>query len=283
TIEEASLDAENGLAGFGEDFGFLLNSPKESKDRIGQLSISPDSDGQSMKAALDQVARRIMLAMEEEIDSRVPKKWDRTPGRLSEEVVLSRNLLELGLSADRKVEHLVRYFYGELFWGMIHDQKHKGLYDLIGIDLTDRAPKSISRSKYTGRPAIQVHSVRMANRLGDRGQVEQEYVVELVQSRSGYFDPNDQLAADSGDVEKERDFIARSGATLLIDARSFQIRRVIRTNGIVSDDQVLHRHRDYRKRSMLEPTNAFDGVIKRAEGVKKFTALHRQKMEKVQL
>jgi len=185
-------------------------------------------------------------------------------------------LLELGLAADRKVEFLVRHFYGELFWGMIHNKRHKNLYDIIGIDLKKTAPQTIKRSKYTQKPALQVHSVRMANRIGDRGQIEREYVVELVQSRAGYFDPQDQEKADAGKLDTPHDFAARSGTTLLIDARSFQIRRIIRTDGMVSEARVLARHRAYRSRQFSTPSNAFDGLGTRTPEGMAFADLHRQ-------
>lgn len=276
TLEEASSDAPDTFDDFIEDFGTLLNHPGQRKDLISVVSKAPDKDGARMTKALDEVAILIARAMEEEEDTRIRTKLERSPGRLSKEFVLSRNLLELGLAADRKVEHLVRYFYGELFWGMIHEQKHERLYDLIGIDLSEDAPMTINRSRYTGRPALQVHSVRMANRIGDRGQVEREYVVELVQSRSGYLDPADQEKADSGSPDKRRDFVARSGATLLIDARTYRIRRIIRTDGRVSDLDVMDRHRRYRADHAFRPSNAFDGLRDRQDPGTAFAALHRQ-------
>ena len=275
TFEEACADHNVDLRDFAEDFGTLVNAPKTSKENIGATSIAPATHGKKMSEALDRVAEDIRKALSEEIDSRISKKWRRTPGRLTQEVVLSRNLLELGLAADRKVEHLVRHFYGELFWAMIHNHKHDDLYDLIGIDLSDDAPKSINTSKFTGRPALQVHSVRMANRVGDRGQVEREYVVELVQSRAGYFDPEDQMLADAGKLEKNRDFAARSGATLLIDARSFQIRRIIKTRGAVSDDVVMTKHRAFQMDRAMRVRTAFDGLPEKPDKSAAFAALHR--------
>lgn len=277
TIEEASSDAETDFFEFTEDFGTLLNNPKMRSDAISKVSKAPDSDGYQMQLALEEVARLIAQALGEEDESRSKYKGQTMTRYFNQHEVMSRNLLELGLAADRKVEHLVRYFYGELFWGMIHEQKHEGIYKLIGIDLREDAPKTINRSTYTGKPALQVHSVRMANRVGDRGQIEREYVVELVQSRAGYFDPDDQAKADSIGMGKPRDFVARSGVTLLIDARSFQIRRIIRTDGMVSSDRVLDRHRSYRKDRSFHPTNAFDGLGRDddAEASTAFAALHR--------
>ncbi len=288
TVAEASSDAEDDHVAFTEDFGTLLNNPILQKNKISfkfESSLpedkinfefeSSEDNATKMKLALDRVAGEITDAMEQEENARMPRKYASTPGRLSKEMVWSRNLLELGLAADRKVEHLVRHFYGELFWSMINEQKHEGLYELIGLDLKDNAPQTINRSKFTRRPALQVHSVRMANRVGGRGQIEREYVVEIVQSRSGYFDPSVQAKADQGEFKQRRDFVARSGVTLLIDARTFEIRRIIRTQGVVSTPEVMERHRAYRMGRYVQPTNAFNGLSNKEEGATAFAALHR--------
>jgi len=279
TLAEASSDTNMDQEGFTENFGTLLNNPSDRNQQIDSAASAADADGDKMIEVLDKLATTIKGAVREDARSGAQHDTAKPLGSVSEEVVLSRNLLALGLAADRKVEFLVRHFYGELFWGMIHNARHKNLYDLIGIDLKKTAPKTINRSKYTKKPALQVHSVRMANRIGDRGQIEREYVVELVQSRAGYFDPKDQEKADSGTLEKPHDFAARSGTTLLIDARSFQIRRIIRTDGIVSEARVLERHRAYRSRQSSMPSNAFDGLGNTPQEGMAFAALHRHSDE----
>ena len=71
------------------------------------------------------------------------------------------------------------------------------LMRVIGVQMEETAPQTIARSDITSRPKVQVHSVRMANRLGKRGQKESEYVVEIIQSRDAYFDPEIQKLADA--------------------------------------------------------------------------------------
>ncbi|MEO0784005.1 MAG: hypothetical protein AAFZ46_19915, partial [Pseudomonadota bacterium] len=183
------------------------------------------------------------------------------------------NLLQLGLEADRRVEHMARRFYGALFWDMMHSQAPE-LLDLIGITLEDSAPRSIRRSDLTGRPALNVHSVRMSQRRGNRGQPEFEYVVELVQTRAGYLDPEVQAAADRGEEVANRDFSMRAGVTLLIDARSYQIRRVIRSRGAIHSDAVLKMQRAFRKGERRVNRTAFaDQPDPKLGNV--FAALHR--------
>ncbi len=276
TVEEAALDDH--LQQFTEDVGTLLNNPQMSSAslRISSVGKTAKDGGPAVQeSGMDHWASMISRALGEEDQTRITSKTQTTSRYFNKQEVMSRNLLELGLAADRKVEHLVRLFYGELFWEMMHDPKHDRIYNLIGIDLSAAAPLSIRRSHTTKRPTLQVNSVRMANRIGDRGQMEREYVVELVQSRAGFFDLQDQAQADAEGLKKRADFMARSGVTLLIDARSFQIRRIIRTDGMVSSDAVMERHRAFRKGRSTTPTSAFDGGETPVNKSAAFAALHR--------
>ena len=177
---------------------------------------------------LTEDARRIAALLN---DSSRKKKRKHTA--LEIDNILTRNLLELGLSADRQVEHAARRFYSRLFWGLIeYSNDFDNLAKLLGLSRSNTVPLSIERSKLTGNPEFHIETVRMANRVGSRGQIEREYVVEIIQARKGYFDSEVQKKIDLGTVRSkkpEQDFVYRTGCTLLIDARSFEIRRIIRT------------------------------------------------------
>ena len=85
-----------------------------------------------------------------------------------------------------------------------------------------------------GEPAIEIHAVRPALRRTIDGGAHTDIVVEITQRRRGYFDPGIQEAADAADARADPpkpDFIYRAGCTVLIDPRSVEIRRVIRTRG----------------------------------------------------
>lgn len=77
-----------------------------------------------------------------------------------------------------------------------------------------------------GVPALEVHSVRPARRIGPDGQTRTEIVVELTQRRRSYYDPEDQHKADAGDegLLSRPDFIFRGGCTLLVDPASGTVR-----------------------------------------------------------
>ena len=211
---------------------------------------------------------------------------------LHKDQVLQQNLLAAEFENGREVAHWVRIFYAQLFWGLITQQTSNELMKVIGINLNaEEAPHTIDRSAANGLPRVEIHSVRMARRIGKRGQMESEYVVELIQSRDGYFDPKVQELADKKENAKarkawlasrpgaksanfKRDFVYRCGCTLLIDTRSFEIRRVIRTKYRADDDAGLNRLRRYLLQGESGPANAFDSPEDQ-DGDNAFAALHR--------
>lgn len=190
--------------------------------------------------------------------------------------VLSMNLLELGFETDRELLWHSQFFYGQLFWGLITHPEVEPVLPVIGIRTDDACPRTVRRSTMNKKPSLHVHGVRMARRRGIRDQVDSEYVVEITQTRRGYLDPAVQAEMDAADEPATADFYYRAGCTLLFDARSFQIRRVIRTSGDICDDDALDRLRRHIVGQEARPLDAFrveDG-LRDAQGAS-FAHLHR--------
>jgi hypothetical protein len=145
--------------------------------------------------------------------------------------------------ADRKI------LYQRMCSGAkgIHDWLHEteigeNLLQEIGVTLSDDAPKSIPRSRHTRRPALEVHSVRPARRVGADGDIVQDLVIELTQRRNGYFDPERQKQVDKTGKGPPPDFIFRGGCTLLVDVDG-NIRYCIRKN--ILNNRRLDRTREF--------------------------------------
>jgi hypothetical protein len=278
TMGEAAANynaSQEELAEFKGDVGYLLLRPLEMIEQMKTRQDLLDNEGQKYIAELEKAAQDIFFEMNRAMDDRVPGGTRRSTAKLPE--ILSRNLLQLGLEADRKVEWLARELYSQLFWGLVTDPKNDQLRRIIGIRTDNDVPKSVRRSTLTNAPAVEVHSVRMAARRGNRGQIEREYVVELTQTRRGYLKPDKQaIADDKAPRRNPDDFKFRRGCTLLIDARTFEIRRVIRTAGDVCSNVELDRMRRFLNKRVAVPTNAFtgsdDGDVVRDET---FAHLHR--------
>ncbi len=99
----------------------------------------------------------------------------------------------------------------------------------IGLRLDDAAPKTIRRRRDDGRPQVEVHSVRLADRVGPDGQREPQVVIEIAQERRAYR--NADLQAEMDAVGRKPgvrpDFVFRGGATLIVDIRTRRIRYAI--------------------------------------------------------
>lgn len=118
----------------------------------------------------------------------------------------------------------------------------------IGIQMSQDAALTIRRRKQY--PLLEVHSVRPARRIGPDGQQQLDIIIELMQSRTGYFDPEEQEEADrSGNDfepsdEQER-FTFRGGCTLVVDAQSGKVRYAIRKD--IASSSRLARQRGFLK------------------------------------
>ena len=115
----------------------------------------------------------------------------------------------------------------------------------IGLNLdSDALPSFYSTGR---RPAVEVHSVRVAQRPTPESRSRTDLVVEILQKRRGYFDRKKQERVDVGagplPGDEHGDFTFRGGCTLLIDPATSRVRYAI-TKHILSDGR-LQRQRSY--------------------------------------
>ncbi|WP_084583847.1 hypothetical protein [Sphingomonas azotifigens] len=133
-------------------------------------------------------------------------------------------------------------------WLMSPDDEHPAKIalweELLGIKLAAGGLASIAESQtYKGRPAVEIHSARIARRSGPDGQEARELIIEVTQRRYAFDDPEKQARADKDAkfARKNRDFIFRGGATLVIDLTDNSVRYAVRKR--IDDDQRLDRQR----------------------------------------
>lgn len=291
-LREAAADQaqDETINALEADFGRLISRPDQIFHELRRRDDMRDSAGGRLIANLEALKNQIGAKLGEKMERTVAAKAPtRRATPLTKDEILQRNLLGSELAHDREVVFLAREFYSLMFWGLIGAQDNPGLMQLIGISHGTDAPRTIGRSDITKRPRFQVHSVRMARRIGKRGQTESEYVVEIIQSRDGYLDPEIQALADAGkktalrrlwrekygDRKLRRDFFYRCGSTLLIDTKTFEIRRVICTRHRADEDRGLDRQRRYLTGAGHQPRNAFDDPNGAAAEGNAFAALHR--------
>ena len=105
----------------------------------------------------------------------------------------------------------------------------------------------------TGKPSVQVHSVRYAQRPRQDGGTIRDVVIEIVQRRRGYLDPAIQDEVDGletdlpldpkdWDPRYRPDFTLRGGCSLLIDGESGLVRYVI-AKDILSEERLVRRRK----------------------------------------
>ncbi|MDB5351077.1 MAG: hypothetical protein JWN86_2324 [Planctomycetota bacterium] len=132
----------------------------------------------------------------------------------------------------------------------------------LGLALDEHAPRSIYRSETDGLPSLQIHSVRYALRPRKNGGTIRDVVVEVVQRRRGYLNPDiqrevdsltDDLPLDSEKVNPKYrpDFTFRGGCSLVIDGESGFVRYVI-ARDILSDERVSSRRTYESRKAVIE-------------------------------
>jgi hypothetical protein len=192
-----------------------------------------------------------------------------------------------GLTTDgRKIYEQARKSR-QMLHARIMSDAAKGACEAADIVLDARECRSLFMKN--GTPALEVHSVRPARRVGPDNEIEPVLVVEMTQRRRGYFDPEVQRKVDSG---KRRpappDFLYRGGCTLLVEPDG-RVRYCIYKR-ILSEAR-LERMRDFLVRDVdtslrgvyfEDPRRAyFRGTISRGRGstdtpaVEPFALLHR--------
>jgi hypothetical protein len=185
-----------------------------------------------------------------------------------------------GLDSDRRETWEGVDANAEVLWAWLVKGKGRKLARVIGLVLEEDAPKpTVFRSKSNpDKIAVEVHSVRTAVRRSPRGAPTTDLVVEITQRRRGYFDADKQKAMDApGNLSLDNaDFLYRAGCTLIINPTTMEVRRVIRTSGIINDDAQLARVRRFLTEGGLEPGNAFDFAQNSIHAREPFALLHRE-------
>jgi hypothetical protein len=148
-------------------------------------------------------------------------------------------------------------------WLLEGDSLGRDYARLLGLEIDDAAaPPTVARGK--DGPGVEIHAVRPTLRRAASGQLSRDLVIEITQRRDGYFDPAEQARMDTREPDGtaprgKPDFRYRSGATILIDPSTSEIRRIIRTPGTIGDDGELDRVRRFLKGESGGSGNAFEG------------------------
>jgi hypothetical protein len=161
-----------------------------------------------------------------------------------------------------------------VFYGRLLDRMRLSAETVrkMGLSLGEEAPKTIRRSRDDGEPVLDVQSVRTTRRIGPNGEDLPQLVVEIVQERRGFGDPDEQTTADkSGRGSHGSDFTFRGGCTLIIDLHSGKIRYIV-SKDILSSTRLETQRRFLFERESESLGATYFGLDSREEP---FAFLHR--------
>jgi hypothetical protein len=189
-----------------------------------------------------------------------------------------RKIENWNLESDRyEVWKILRKLKIEVHsWLRQGDHIGKSYGDLFGLVIFDSDAKPTVYRNDQNYPRLEIHSVRPAIRQTIAGSYKTDIVIEVTQRRKGYFDPEVQKIKDQpGAMQDEKgDFIYRAGCTVLVNAATQEIRRVIRTVGDINSDKELDKVRNYLLGKHGSTGNAFDAGINQSSEDEPFSILH---------
>ena len=283
----ADLKAQRALG--GEDvsierikgrLGELINSPKEVfKEFSGQLETHDKEHGQKFAEKVQSDYDRLSSQADEKVEEFRKLSGTKRKEESSDRAV-DMAAMTLGMAHSREAEHHLRHYYARMIWMLTTSAITPELAKVLGITFDENAPLSIRRSKITKKPSLHVLPVRRAFRVGRRTEFRDEFIIEVVQTRYGFFDPGRQAEVDKNGLlaaqesNGDYDFKYRAGVTILVDAEKFDIRRLIRTPHSVDDDEGLNKLRAYLLNARSGVRNAFnDG--EQGKDATAFADLHR--------
>jgi hypothetical protein len=170
--------------------------------------------------------------------------------RRLDEFLRTQQLDAWALGADRRRAYLEMRRLNLALHDWLPDNVAPGREWALGLCLGPKqAPGSIRRDA-RGRPVFEVHACRPCRRIGPDGQQKTDVVMEIVQRRKAFFNPNDQQAIDTGKMAWDKaaqDFYHRGGCTLLIDPPTGEIRYCVRKPITTDGDERLARERLFRQ------------------------------------
>ncbi|GAB3834377.1 hypothetical protein GCM10028895_54580 [Pontibacter rugosus] len=192
-----------------------------------------------------------------------------------------RNLCpDWGLSSDRKAVYDQAEHNQEKLQNSLLQPPQYQAVQAMGLTIDENYPRSLSASKtFSGFPALEIHAVRPARRVGSDGEVKTDLVILATQKRKGYFDISTQGTVDSGNTAQDPDFIFRGGCTILVDLETGKVRYIIKKS--VLSEERLNAQRQYLLEKFLPSAQKMYFSSSNNQGeegfAEPFAMLHRHK------
>ncbi len=248
---------------------------------LGQESLRWEKPSWEVAHALE----RCWMVPEKELDNmwqpgaspKAPSKWLDPNRPIDQDVMASESwigytsilshalYLDWNLSCDRKKAYERSRYNRALLHPVLKKiaMDNPSVADALGLVVTPIAGQNVGTIRMSNRErglkSFRIYSIRPAYRVGPDGQALVDLVIEIIQTRRGYYDSKVQAQQDTNppvSKQAERDeeaelfknragFLFRGGCTLIINVETGRIRYLIRKQ--IRSEERLTRQRQYLK------------------------------------
>ena len=188
----------------------------------------------------------------------------------------------------------IRGLHDFIFKEAINKKENNFLFEkLTGLIFSDKYTDLKIRKSAKGGPAIEIHDIRLNNRVSPNGNVQNQAIITLGQ-RCGVKVEHDEETDDyelslfdlnRGKENEEGCFIFRGGCTLIFDLNTLALKHVI-SKPIIDMDKLSPRNKKYtinKKRAIMQYRSTFGdyaeltGLTGLRDTIEPFAHIHKHK------
>lgn len=188
----------------------------------------------------------------------------------------------------------IRGLHDFIFKEAINKKENNFLFEkLTGLIFSDKYTDLKIRKSAKGGPAIEIHDIRLNNRVSPNGNVQNQAIITLGQ-RCGVKVEHDEETDDyelslfdlnRGKENEEGCFIFRGGCTLIFDLNTLELKHVI-SKPIIDMDKLSPRNKKYtvnKKRAIMQYRSTFGdyaeltGLTGLRDTIEPFAHIHKHK------
>ena len=188
----------------------------------------------------------------------------------------------------------IRGLHDFIFKEAINKKENNFLFEkLTGLIFSDKYADLKIRKSKKGGPAIEIHDIRLNNRVSPNGNVQNQAIITLGQ-RCGVKVEHDEETDDynlsifelgRGKENEEGCFIFRGGCTLIFDLNTLDLKHVI-SKPIIDMDKLSPRNKKYtinKKRAIMQYRSTFGdyaeltGLTGLRDTIEPFAHIHKHK------
>ena len=188
----------------------------------------------------------------------------------------------------------IRGLHDFIFKEAINKKENNFLFEkLTGLIFSDKYTDLKIRKSAKGGPAIEIHDIRLNNRVSPNGNVQNQAIITLGQRCGVKVEHNEEtddyelslFDLNRGKENEEGCFIFRGGCTLIFDLNTLALKHVI-SKPIIDMDKLSPRNKKYtinKKRAIMQYRSTFGdyaeltGLTGLRDTIEPFAHIHKHK------